>query len=62
MACDSLSTSLLQVDCPNLSSTGLLQVVLTSCNTSANNKLQHAGWIFTDLLQLDENDKLVSTC
>ena len=43
MACDSLLTaSLLQVDCQNLLSTGLLQVVSKSCNKSANDKLQQA--------------------
>ena len=41
MAYDSLlTTSLLQVDCQNLLSTGLLQVVSTRCNKSANDKLQ----------------------
>ena len=34
----------LQVDCQNLLSTDLLQVVSTSCNKSANDKLQQA-WI-----------------
>ena len=34
--------NLLQVDCQNLLSTGLLQVVLTSCNKFANDKLQQA--------------------
>ena len=40
MACNSgkLSIDLLQVDCQNLFSTGLLQVVSTSCNKSANEK------------------------
>ena len=33
---------LLQVDCQNLLSTGLLQVVSTSYNKSANDKLQQA--------------------
>ena len=43
MACDSLlMTRLLQVDCKNLLSTDLLQVVSTSCNKSANDKLQQA--------------------
>ena len=36
--CCKLSTDLLQVDCQNLLSTGLLQVVSTSCNKSANEK------------------------
>ena len=36
------STDLLQVDCQNLLSTGLLQVVSTSCNKSVNDKLQQA--------------------
>ena len=38
--CCKLSTDLLQIDCQNLLSTGLLQVGSTSCNKSANNKLQ----------------------
>ena len=38
--CCKLSTDLLQVDCQNLLFTGLLQVVSTSCNKSANDKLQ----------------------
>ena len=38
--CCKLSTDLLQVDCQNLLSTGLLQVVSASCNKSANDKLQ----------------------
>ena len=47
MASDSLlatglSTDLLQVDCQNLLCTGSLQVVLTSCYKSANDKLQQA--------------------
>ena len=57
MACDSLlttnllptgelSTDVLQVDCPNLLSTGLLQVVSTSCKKSANDEI--------DEIQLDE--------
>ena len=33
---------LLQVDCQNLLSTAFLQVVSTSCNKSANDKLQQA--------------------
>ena len=37
-----LSTDLLQVDYYNLLSTGLLQAVSTSCNKSANDKLQQA--------------------
>ena len=44
-----LSTDLFQVDCESLLSTGLLQVVSTSCNKSANDKLQKTGNI--DLLQ-----------
>ena len=40
--CCKLSTDLLQVDCQNLLPTGLLQVVSTSCNKSANDKLQQA--------------------
>ena len=40
--CCNLSTDLLQVDYQNLSFTGLLQVVSTSCNKSANDKLQQA--------------------
>ena len=68
MAYDSLlTTSLLQVVnrlvaswLSKLLSTSLLQVVSTSCNKSANDKLQQA-WFLTDLLQLDEIDKLVAT-
>ena len=44
MACASLFTDLFQVDCQNLLSTGLLHVVLTSCNKSADNKSQQAGF------------------
>ena len=46
----------MQVDCQNLLSTDLLQVVSTSCNKSANAKLQK------DLLELDEIDKIVANC
>ena len=35
----------------------LLQVVSTSCNKFANDKLQQLSLILTDLLQLDEVDK-----
>ena len=35
-----LTTSLLQVDCQNLLFSGLLQIVSTSCNKSANGKFQ----------------------
>ena len=35
-----LSTDLSQVDCQNLLQTGLLHVVLTSCNQFANDTLQ----------------------
>ena len=35
-----VTTNLLRVDCQNLLSTGLLQVVSTSCNKSANDKLR----------------------
>ena len=51
--CSKFSTELLQVDCQNLLSTGLLQVVSTSCNKRDFN---------TNLLQLDEIDKFVATC
>ena len=37
-----LSTDLLQSDCQILLSTGLLRVVWTSCNKSANDRLQQA--------------------
>ena len=40
--CCKLSTDQLEVGCQNLSSTGLLRVVSTSCNKSANGKLQQA--------------------
>ena len=39
---DKWSTDLLQVDCQNFLSTGLLQVVSTSCNKSGNDKFQQA--------------------
>ena len=39
---DKWSTDLLQVDCQNFLSTGLLQVVSTSCHKSANGKFQQA--------------------
>ena len=48
---------LLHVDCQNLLSTGLLQAVSTSCNKSANDKLQQL--IATDMSQVDEIDKLL---
>ena len=51
---------LLHVDCQNLLSTGLLQAVSTSCNKSANDKLQQL--IVTDLSQVDEIDKFVASC
>ena len=67
MACDSLlttscklSTDLFQVDCQNLLSTSLQQVVSTSCNNSANDKFATI-LILTDLSQRDENDKFVAT-
>ena len=37
-----LSADFLQVHCQNVLSTGLLQVVSTSCNKSVNDKLQLA--------------------
>ena len=37
-----VNIDLLQVDCQNLLSTAFLQVVSTSCNKSANDKLQQA--------------------
>ena len=57
MACDSLlTTSLLQVvhrlvqtDCAYLLPTGLLQVVSTSCNKSANDNLQQQTWKFKEI-------------
>ena len=57
-----LSTDLLQVDCQNLLSTGLLQVVSTSCNQSTNDNLAGASLILPDKLQLVEIDKLFATC
>ena len=47
MGCDSFlsqsaATGLLQVYCQNLLPTGLMQVVSTSCNKFANDKLQQA--------------------
>ena len=57
-----LSTDLLQVDCQNLLSTGLLQVVSTSCNQSANDNLAGTSLILPDMLQLVEIDKFVATC
>ena len=38
----SVATDVLQVDCQDLLSTGLLQVASTSCNKSATDKLQQA--------------------
>ena len=40
-------------------STSLMQIVSTTCSKSVNNKLQQ---IFTDLLQLDEFNRLAATC
>ena len=40
--CCKLSTDFLLFDCQNVLSTGLLQVVSTSCNKSANDKLLQA--------------------
>ena len=37
--CSKLSTDMMQVDCQNLLSTGLLQIALTSCNKSDFNRL-----------------------
>ena len=37
--CSKLSTDMMQVDCQNLSSTGLLEVASTSCNKSDFNRL-----------------------
>ena len=60
MACDSLTTSLLQVVnrvvarcqqtcCKLIICTGLLQLVSTSCNKSANDKLRQA-WFYNRLV------------
>ena len=47
-----------QVDCQNLLSTGLQQVVSTSCNKSENDKIvQH--FVLFYLLQLDEIDMFI---
>ena len=48
--------------CKLIISTGFLQVALTSCNKSANDKLQQRSLILTDLLQIDEIDKFVVIC
>ena len=46
---------LVQVNGQNLLSTGLLQIVSTSCNKSANDKLrQGCNLSFADLLQLNK--------
>ena len=57
-----LSTDLLPVDCQNLLSRGLLQVVSTSCNQSANDNLVGTSLILPDMLQLVEIDKFFATC
>ena len=63
--CCKLSTGLLRVDCPNWLSTGLLQVVSTSCDKSSSDKLQQA-WLsqaccnlmkLTSLLQLADKSQ-----
>ena len=43
--CCNLSTDLSQVDCRNLLVTGLLQIVSTTCNKSANDELKQSGKI-----------------
>ena len=68
--CCMLSTDLLQVDCQNLLSTGLLQVVSTSCNKSVNVKLRQAklvatwwNWqVYWNLLTSCYNPIKVTTC
>ena len=68
--CCKLSTDLLQVDCKNLLSTGLLQVVSTSCNKSVNVKLRQAklvvtwwNWqVYWNLLTSCYNAIKVTTC
>ena len=56
-----MSTDLAQVDCQNLLFTGLLQVVPTHCNKSANDKLQQAWFYHTccNLMKLTSLLKLV---
>ena len=44
-ACCKLSTDLLQVDCLNLLSTGLLQISSTSCDKSSANDRSQQGLI-----------------
>ena len=51
-----------QTCCKLIISTGFLQVVSTSYNKSANDKLQQRSLILTDLLQIDEIDKFVVIC
>ena len=54
-----VTTSCQQTCCKLIISTGLLQVVSTSWNKSANDKLQQLSLILIGLLQLGEIDKLV---
>ena len=51
------SIDLLQDDCQNLLSTGLLQVVSTSCNKSAKTSCNKP-----DFKRLAEIDEFVATC
>ena len=60
--CCKLSTDLVQVDCQNLLSTGLLQAVSKSCNKFVTTTSCNKPIILTDLLQLDEIDRFVATC
>ena len=57
--CCKLLADLLQVDCQNLLSTGLLHVVSTSCNKSENDKLQFQ---FNRFFTTDKAGKFVATC
>ena len=54
-----MSTGLMQVDCQDFLPKNLMQVVLTTCNKSANIKLHRI--ILTDLMKLDETNRLNAT-
>ena len=59
IACSGLMiTSLLQLDCQDFLSTSLMQVV----STKACKYQVAANLVFTDLLQLDEVNRLATTC
>ena len=60
--CYKFSADLLQVDCRNFLSTGMLQVVSATCNNQAWGWQVETSSILTDLLQLGEIDKFVEIC